>query len=69
MKQQSERREKNHDARVAPQSRVPWKSLTSAEVSIRAGNLRAERRSKAAIIKRLKKRILTSLERSRRPKR
>ena len=58
-KQKSERREKNRDARVAPRSRAPWKSLTAVEVSTRAGHLKVERKSKATIIKRLRERIKT----------
>ena len=58
-KQKSDRREKNHDARVAPQSKVPWESLLTSEVSARAGNLKAERRTKTALIKRFREVILT----------
>ena len=58
-KQKSDRREKNRDARVAPQSKVPWESLLTPEVSARAGNLKAERRTKAALIERSREVILT----------
>lgn len=58
-KQKSHRREKSRDARVAPQSKVPWESLLTSEVSARAGNLKAERSTKAALTKRLREVILT----------
>ena len=56
-KRRQKRREDNFLKRTSAQSRTPLTALTKPELKVRGGNMKTERRIKAATIKRLEDRI------------